>query len=127
VIQSAFADVENALISREKLTQQVDAEARRVKALTEYARLAKLQYDDGYSNYLTVLNAQQQLLPAEINYAQNLGQKYSALVNIYKSMGGGWVDKADALAPQPAEDSSMLAAPIPRSEAASSTTPTDSP
>lgn len=127
VIQSAFADVENALISREKLAQQVDAEARRVKALTEYARLAKLQYDDGYSNYLTVLNAQQQLLPAEINYAQNLGQKYSALVNIYKSMGGGWIDKADALAPQPVEDSSMMAAPIPRSEAASSSAPAGTP
>jgi hypothetical protein len=29
-------------------------------------------------------------------------------------MGGGWVDKADALAPQPAADSSLMAAPIPR-------------
>jgi len=121
VIQSAFADVENALVSREKLAQQVEAEARRVKALAEYARLAQLKYDGGYTDYLTVLNAQQQLFPAEINYAQNLGQKYNALVNLYKSMGGGWVDRADALAPQPVPDSSPLAAPIPRREAAGST------
>jgi multidrug efflux system outer membrane protein len=114
VIQSAFADVENALVSREKLAQQVEAEARRVKALAEYARLAKLKYDGGYTDYLTVLNAQQQLFPAEINYAQNLGQKYNALVNIYKSMGGGWVDRADALAPQPA--------PMPRDQSAGSAT-----
>lgn len=118
VIQSAFADVENALVSRQKITQQVDAEARRVKALAEYARLAQLKFDGGYTDYLTVLNAQQQLFPAEIGYAQDLGQKYNALVNIYKSMGGGWVDRADALAPQPVPDSGLFAAPIPRAETA---------
>ena len=91
-----------------------------MKALAEYARLAQLKYDGGYTDYLTVLNAQQQLFPAEINYAQNLGQKYNALVNLYKSMGGGWVDRADALAPQPAPDSSPFAAPILRREAAGS-------
>jgi multidrug efflux system outer membrane protein len=115
VIQGAFADVENALVSREKIAQQVEAEARRVKALAEYARLAQLKYDGGYTDYLTVLNAQQQLFPAEISYAQNLGQKFNSLVNLYKSMGGGWVDRADALALQPA--------PMPRREAADSATP----
>ena len=114
VIQGAFADVENALVSREKIARQVDAEARRVKALAEYARLAQLKYDGGYTDYLTVLNAQQQLFPAEISYAQNLGQKFNALVNLYKSMGGGWVDRADALASPPT--------PIPRREAAGSAT-----
>lgn len=122
VIQSAFADVENALVSREKLAQQVEAEARRVRALAEYARLAQLKYDGGYTDYLTVLNAQQQLFPAEISYAQNLGQKYNSLVNLYKSMGGGWVDRADALAPRPAPDSSALDATIRRREAAGSAT-----
>jgi multidrug efflux system outer membrane protein len=110
VIQGAFADVEDALVSREKIARQVEAEARRVQALAEYARLAQLKYDGGYTDYLTVLNAQQQLFPAEINYAQNLGQTFNSLVNLYKSMGGGWVDRADALAAQPA--------PIPRREAA---------
>jgi multidrug efflux system outer membrane protein len=128
VIQSAFADVENSLVSREKLVQQVGAESRRVKALAEYARLAKLQYDGGYTDYLTVLNAQQQLFPAELNYVQNLGQSYNALVNIYKSMGGGWVDRADALAPQPAADSRPMAAPIPRHEpAGDAAAPADKP
>jgi len=128
VIQSAFADVENALMSRQKISQQVDAEARRVKALGEYARLAQLKFDGGYTDYLTVLNAQQQLFPAEIGYAQNLGQKYNALVNIYKSMGGGWVDRADALAPQPVSDAGLFVAPIPRAEtAANSRSPASAP
>ncbi len=108
----------DSLVSRRTLVEQVDAEVRRVRALTEFARLAKLQYDGGYTDYLTVLTAQQQLFPAELSYAQNLGQSYSAIVGIYRSMGGGWVDKADALTPQPTADSSLMAAPIPRREAA---------
>ncbi|MBI1283882.1 MAG: efflux transporter outer membrane subunit [Thiobacillus sp.] len=128
VIQSAFADVENALVSREKIAQQVDAEARRVRALAEYGRLAQLKFDGGYTDYLTVLNAQQQLFPAEINYAQNLGQKYNALVTLYKAMGGGWIDKADAWAPQPVHGSSLFAAPIPRGgTAANSPSPASTP
>ena len=120
VIQRAFADVEDALVSRETIARQVEAEARRVKALAEYARLAQLKYDGGYTDYLTVLNAQQQLFPAEINYAQNLGQKYNSLVNLYKAMGGGWVDRAGARAPGSVPGASPLAAPIPRREAAGS-------
>jgi multidrug efflux system outer membrane protein len=100
VIQSAFADVENSLVSREKLAEQVQAETRRVRALSEYVRLAMLQYNGGYTDYLTVLNAQQQLFPAEISYAQNLGQSYNSLVNIYKAMGGGWVNAADQMTGQ---------------------------
>ena len=69
-IQSAFADVENALVIREKLTSQIQAQERLVKASQEYERLAKLQYDGGATSYLTVLNAQQQLFPAELNLAQ---------------------------------------------------------
>ncbi|MBF0282238.1 MAG: efflux transporter outer membrane subunit [Zetaproteobacteria bacterium] len=107
VIQRAFADVENALISREKVAEQVDAEARRVTALRAYERLAQLQYDGGYADYLTVLNAQQQLFPAEINYAQSLGQKYIALVGVYKSMGGGWVERAEAMTLQTEPNSNV--------------------
>ncbi|MEI7672992.1 MAG: efflux transporter outer membrane subunit [Deltaproteobacteria bacterium] len=90
-IQSAFADVENALVARTKLAEQLRAQERLVKASKEYARLAKLQYDGGYSTYLTVLNAQQQLFPAELNLAQYFASVCNSYVNIYKAMGGGWV------------------------------------
>ncbi len=100
VIQTAFADVENTLVTNQKTGEQVTAEIRRVQALSENARLAMLQYNGGYTDYLTVLNAQQQLFPAELNYAQNLGRVYSSLVNVYKAMGGGWVSEADKLTSQ---------------------------
>ncbi|MCX5883736.1 MAG: efflux transporter outer membrane subunit [Deltaproteobacteria bacterium] len=90
-IQSAFADVENALVAREKQAEQLRAQKRLVKANKEYARLAMLQFKGGYSTYLTVLSAQQQLFPAELNYAQYLASSFNSYVNIYKAMGGGWV------------------------------------
>jgi multidrug efflux system outer membrane protein len=96
-IQSAFADVENALIARRKLSDQTQAQERLVKAGKEYARLAQLQYDGGYAPYSTVLQAQQQLFPAELSYAQARASKLSSLVNIYKAMGGGWVTEADRM------------------------------
>jgi len=96
-IQSAFADVENALIAREKLVVQVQAEERLVKASQEYERLAKLQYEGGYAPYLTVLNAQQQLFPAELNLAQFRASLFVSYANLYKAMGGGWVAEADKM------------------------------
>jgi len=94
-VQNAFADVENALVARRKSVEQVQAQERLVKAGREYARLARLQYDGGYSPYSTVLQAEQQLFPSELNYAQYRATLFGTLVNIYKAMGGGWVTEAD--------------------------------
>lgn len=100
-IKNAFADMENALVSRQKLVDQLGAEERRVGAYQEYARLAWLQYNGGYTPYLTVLSAQQQQFPAELSAAQTRAAAFVSLVNIYKAMGGGWVVEADRMtAPQ---------------------------
>ncbi|HUH65332.1 MAG TPA: efflux transporter outer membrane subunit [Syntrophales bacterium] len=96
-IQSAFADVENALISRMKTDEQVKAQGRLVDAAREYTRLAQLKYKGGYVPYSTVLQAQEQLFPAELNYAQYSAALYASLINIYKAMGGGWVAEAEKL------------------------------
>lgn len=96
-IQSAFADVENALVIRQKLGGQLQAQQRLVKASREYEQLAKLQYDGGYAPYLTVLSAQQQLFPAELTLTQLRASLLISYANLYKAMGGGWVDEADRL------------------------------
>jgi multidrug efflux system outer membrane protein len=100
-IQNAFADVENALAANANVGEQLAAQQRLVRALSEYARLARLQFNGGYTSYTTVLQAEQQLFPAELNLATIRAQHYGSLVNIYKARGGGWVAKADELAPQP--------------------------
>ncbi|MEW6441783.1 MAG: efflux transporter outer membrane subunit [bacterium] len=97
-IQSAFADVENALIAHVKLGEQLQAQGRLVGAASEYARLAQLQYKGGFVPYSTVLQAQEQLFPDELNYASVRTALFTSLVDIYKAMGGGWVLLADGLA-----------------------------
>lgn len=96
-IQNAFADVENSLAARTKIGEQLEAQKRLVDAAREYTRLAQLQYDGGYVPYSTVLQAQEQLFPAELNYASYRTSLLVSLVNIYKAMGGGWVVLAEEL------------------------------
>ena len=100
-IQNAFADVANALVSNAKLGEQLAAQGRLVTALSEYSRLARLQFNGGYAPYSTVLQAEENLFPAELNRASTRAQLFNSLVSIYQAMGGGWVERADALAPQP--------------------------
>ena len=66
-------------------------------ALKDYARLANLQFNGGYTSYTTVLQAEQSLFPAELTLAAVRASVFSSSVNIYKAMGGGWVVEADRL------------------------------
>lgn len=93
-IQNAFADVDQVLSSREQLLAQVAAQERLVKALQEYSELAQLQFDGGYTPYSTVLQAEQELFPQELNLAQARGELLGSLVSIYRAMGGAWVTNA---------------------------------
>jgi multidrug efflux system outer membrane protein len=93
-IQRAFADVDDALASRTELAEQVAAQERLVKALRGYARLAQYLYDGGRVPYSTVLQAEEQLFPAELNWAAAQAALCVTTVDIYKAMGGGWVDNA---------------------------------
>ena len=73
-----------------------------MSALTDYQRLAKLQYDGGYVPYSTVLQAEQTLFPAELTLAALRASVLTSSTNIYKAMGGGWVDEAGKLTGRPA-------------------------
>jgi outer membrane protein, multidrug efflux system len=68
-IQSAFADVDNALVSYQELGEQVAAQERLVVALRGYARLSQYLFDGGREPYSTVLQAEEDLFPAELNWA----------------------------------------------------------
>ena len=114
VIQGAFADVSNALISRQKRVEEVTTQQKLVKALSDYSRLANLQYSAGYAPYMTVLQADQQLFPAELNLADTQAASLTALVSIYQSMGGGWVDEAARQAPAPVRGWGPFAPAIPK-------------
>ncbi len=96
-IQTAFREVEDALIDQKKSREQISAQGRQVDALRNYARIARLRYDNGYTSYIEVLDAERSLFNADLSYTQTQGVLFLSLVNLYKSMGGGWVVTAEGL------------------------------
>ena len=96
-IQNAFRDVEDSLVDQHRTREQLEALKRQVEALRTYARMASLRYDNGYTSYIEVLDADRSLFSAELNYTQTQGALFQSLVNLYKAMGGGWIVAADEL------------------------------
>jgi len=88
--QNGFREVADALVSVEKL-QELRAELERsVQALGNAARLSRLRYDTGLANYLEILVADQQLFDQEILLARARGSQLTAVVQLYRALGGGW-------------------------------------
>ncbi|MES1991958.1 MAG: efflux transporter outer membrane subunit [Pseudomonadota bacterium] len=89
-VLTSFSEVENALSS-------ADANARREAALNEAAvnsrkayELSQASYKAGAIDFTSVLDAQRAWLSARDNQAQaRLGQ-YTAAVNLFIALGGGW-------------------------------------
>jgi multidrug efflux system outer membrane protein len=96
-IISAFQDVENALIDRTKFGQVRDEQAKNVEALRSFRDLADLRYREGATIYLEVANAEQSLFNAQLAYVATQAQLFQSYANLYKAMGGGWVDQAEEL------------------------------
>jgi multidrug efflux system outer membrane protein len=86
----AFGEVATALMAYGKLAQAEQAQARAVAALQEATRLATLRYAAGLSSYMEVLDAQQQLFPAQNALSQARLARLLTLVQVYKALGGGW-------------------------------------
>ena len=96
-IQTAFREVDDALIDQKQTREQLASQDEEVNALRDYVRLAKLRYDNGYTSYLEVLYSESRLYNSELAQTQTHGSLFEALVNLYKAMGGGWVVKADEM------------------------------
>jgi multidrug efflux system outer membrane protein len=96
-IQTAFRDVNDALAGQNLTRKQLEAQRERVLALRIYAGLARERFDNGYSSYIEVLDAERSLFDVELAYVQTQNSLFQALIGLYKSMGGGWVAEADSL------------------------------
>ena len=96
-IQTAFREVEDALIDHRRSREQLDIQTRHVESLRTYARFARLRFENGYTSYIEVLDAERSLFDAELARAQTAGVLFQSLVNLYKAMGGGWVIEADRM------------------------------
>jgi outer membrane protein, multidrug efflux system len=89
-IQRAFGDVSDALIGYQKLHEVRVRQEDTVADLQESVRLSNMRYQGGTTTYLEVLDGQRALFSAELTLAQARGNEYLSLVQLYRSLGGGW-------------------------------------
>ena len=94
-VQNAFRDVNDALADQAQTSKQLADQKSQVDSLRQYAGIARLRYDNGYTDFLTVLDAERSLFNAELAYTQTQGTLHLAMINLYKSMGGGWIREAE--------------------------------
>ena len=96
-IQEAFREVNDALISQERTREQLRAQKQQVKALEQYSATARLRYDNGYTSYIEVLDAERSLFNVQLQYTQTQQTQFQAMISLYLAMGGGWISEADKL------------------------------
>jgi multidrug efflux system outer membrane protein len=92
-IQRAFGDVSDAIIGYQKYHEVRAAQENTVADLQESVRLSDMRYRGGTTTYLEVLDGQRSLFEAELTLAQARGNEYQSLVQLYRSLGGGWQQK----------------------------------
>jgi multidrug efflux system outer membrane protein len=97
---NAFADVANALVTRQKLAQERVLQERAVQADQEAVAVAVQRYKAGEAAYYEVLQTQELLFPAENALAATRRDELVAAVQLYTALGGGW-NPQDPSAPLP--------------------------
>jgi len=89
-VLTAFGEVSNALTAQTRLAEARAAQERAVGAYQQSVSISLTRFDSGLASYFEVLEAQQQLFPAELALARfQLGQLLT-VVNLYRALGGGW-------------------------------------
>ena len=91
-IQNAFRDVEDSLADVKNSRDLRDALERRVATLSRGLELANERYENGYSDYLDVLDTERSLFSAELQLASARGDHHRAMVNLYRALGGDWIN-----------------------------------
>ena len=89
-VLTSLEETENALVDFGRTRARREFLAESVKASQSAADLAHIQYDNGATDFLTVLDAERVLLESQDQLAQTETQTAIALVAVYKSLAGGW-------------------------------------
>jgi multidrug efflux system outer membrane protein len=89
-IQTAFAEVSNALIAHQRVRESRVQQENLVFALRDRLRLAYIRYRGGVDTQLDALDADRDLFQAELTLSQIRLQELLTVVQLYKALGGGW-------------------------------------
>ena len=89
-VQNAFKDMRDALTGQEQYALAVKSQERQVDVLSQAVVHARNRFNNGYSSYLDLLDAERSLFSAELNFIATRAQQLSSIVDVCLAMGGGW-------------------------------------
>ncbi len=89
-VLGALEEAENAIRAHAEEQIRRTSLIEATRAAEEAARLAKLKYQAGLTDFSTVLDAERSLLTFQDSLAQSEGAITSNLIKLYKALGGGW-------------------------------------
>ena len=93
-IQTAFQEVNDALVGLRENAEGEAAQDARVAAADQVLKLAKDRYEAGYSAYLEVLDAQRTVNDARLSAITTREARLASAVGLFKALGGGWKEEA---------------------------------
>lgn len=86
----AMNEVSNALVAINKLKEEYIIAQERVTAAKDALEDASFLFRSGLANYLEVITAQREALESELNLESAKMRIFSAEIELYRSLGGGW-------------------------------------
>jgi len=89
-IQSAFTEVSNALIAHQRVRESRVEQEALVAAIEDRKRLAYVRFRGGVDTMLNALDADRELLQAQLDLRQIKLNELLSVVQLYKALGGGW-------------------------------------
>jgi multidrug efflux system outer membrane protein len=90
VVLQAVREVEDAMVSVRTYHEEHAVRVKQVQAAQSADVLSRRRYDDGVASYLEVLSTQESLFSAELARSNTMQRYLSAIVQLYKALGGGW-------------------------------------
>ncbi len=89
-VHRAFEEVSDNVVAYDETGLRTQQLHLYLNASLDSVRLAKERYDNGYTSYLEVLDAQTRAYQAEVDFTQAQLNQRLALVRLYLALGGGW-------------------------------------
>lgn len=87
---NASREVSDALLNYQNATQKIEFKTKEFEAYQKALSDSQELLNNGLANYLEVLNAQENILSTELEVTQIKLDKFNAMVELYRSLGGGW-------------------------------------
>jgi NodT family efflux transporter outer membrane factor (OMF) lipoprotein len=87
---TASKEVSDAMLNYENAEKRIEIKTKEYEAYEKALGDSKELLNNGLANYLEVLNAQENALSTKLEVSQTRFDKFSAMVELYRSLGGGW-------------------------------------